>query len=131
MQGLDTNVLVRYVLADDPVQTPVAQAAVAQAAASGDPARVSLLTLLETEWVLRSAAKVGRPGVIGLFKKLLECADLLIENEDALVQALHYYEDGLADFADCLMAARYQQLGCSTLLTFDAKASRLPGCSRL
>ena len=51
---------------------------------------------------------------------------LLIENEDALVQALHDYEDGLADFADCLTAARYQQLGCSTLLTFGAKASRLP-----
>jgi predicted nucleic-acid-binding protein len=71
-----------------------------QAAASGEPARVSLLTLLETEWVLHSAAKVGRPGGIGLFKKLLECADLLIENEDALAQALHDYEDGLADFAD-------------------------------
>ena len=103
----------------------------AQAAASGDPVRVSLPTLLETEWVLRSAAKVGRPEGIGLFKKLLECADLPIENEDALVQALLYYEDGLDDFADCLMAARYQQLGCSAMLTFDAKASRLPLCSRL
>ncbi len=47
------------------------------------------------------------------------------------MQALHDYEDGLADFADCLMAARYQQLGCSAMLTFDAKASRLPVCSRL
>jgi predicted nucleic-acid-binding protein len=56
---------------------------------------------------------------------------LLIENEDALVQALHYDEDGLADFADGLMAARYQQLGCSALLTFDVKASRLPVCARL
>ena len=109
----------------------MAMRAGAHAAASGDPARVSLLMLLETGRVLRSAAKVGRPGVIGLFKKLLECADLLIENEDALVQALHYYEDGLADFADCLMAARFQQLDCSTMLTFDARASRLPVCTRL
>ena len=131
MQGLDTHVLVRYVLADDPVQTPVAQATVQQAAASGEPVLVSLLTILETEWVLRSAAKVEKTALIGVFKNLLECGDILFENENALAQALSYYEDGLADFADCLMAARYQQLGCSTMLTFDAKASRLPVCSRL
>ncbi len=131
MQGLDTHVLVRYVLADDPVQTPVAQATVQQAAASGEPVLVSLLTILETEWVLRSAAKVEKTALIGVFKNLLECGDILFENENALEQALSYYEDGLADFADCLMAARYQQLGCSTMLTFDAKASRLPVCSRL
>lgn len=131
MQGLDTHVLVRYVLADDPVQTPVAQATVQQAAASGEPVLVSLLTILETEWVLRSAAKVEKTALIGVFKNLLECGDILFENENALAQALSYYEDGLADFADCLMAARYQQLGCSTMLTFDAKASRLPVCSSL
>ena len=59
-----------------------------QAAAKGDLAQVSLLTRLETKWVLRGGDKVGWPEVIGLFKKLLECADLLIENVDALVQAL-------------------------------------------
>ena len=81
--------------------------------------------------MLRSAAKVEKTALIGVFKNLLECGDILFENENALAQALSYYEDGLADFADCLMAARYQQLGCSTMLTFDAKASRLPVCSRL
>jgi hypothetical protein len=57
------------------VRRNLAMRAGTQAAASGEPALVSLLTLLETEWVLRSAAKVGRPGGIGLFKKRLECAD--------------------------------------------------------
>ncbi|MDE2176048.1 MAG: hypothetical protein KGJ54_12315 [Betaproteobacteria bacterium] len=60
----------------------------AQAAARGDLAQVSLLTLVETKWVLRGGDKVGWPEGIGLFKKLLECVDLLIENVDALVQAL-------------------------------------------
>lgn len=131
MQGLDTHVLVRYALADDPEQTAVAQSMMQQAAASGEPVLVSLLTILETEWVLRRAAKVGKPALIGMFKNLLECGDILIENENALEQALSDYQDGLADFADCLMAARYQQLGCSTMLTFDAKAARLPVCTRL
>ncbi|MEW6560271.1 MAG: type II toxin-antitoxin system VapC family toxin [Pseudomonadota bacterium] len=131
MKGIDTNVLVRYILTDDPVQAPMAQATVRQAAASGEPVLVSLLTILETEWVLRSAARVSKPALIGVFKGLLECGDVLIENENALEQALVYYEDDLADFADCLMAARYRQLGCSTMLTFDAKAARLPVCTRL
>ncbi|OZB74626.1 MAG: hypothetical protein B7X36_07110 [Thiomonas sp. 14-64-326] len=63
----------------------------AQAAARGDLAQVSLLMLLlmllETKWVLRGGDKVGWPEGIGLFKKLLECADLLIENEDGWIAA--------------------------------------------
>jgi hypothetical protein len=46
-----------------------------------------LLTRLETKWVLRGGDKVGWPEGIGLFKKLLECADLLIENEDGWIAA--------------------------------------------
>ena len=131
MRGLDTNVLVRYLLRDDAKQSPIAKAAIDQAIAAKEPLLVSLLTLLETEWVLRSVAKVGKPGVIQTFKALLETRDLLIENEEVLEQAVHYYEDGKADFAECLMAARYQRIGCISMLTFDGKAAGIPGCELL
>lgn len=127
MDGLDTNVLVRFLLRDDEKQAQQARAAIEAAASNERPLRLSLLTVLETEWVLRSLAKFDKATVIETFQALLETRDLLIESEATLEQALHHFKNHTADFADCLMAAHYQQLGCRHMLTFDARAARLPG----
>lgn len=127
MRGLDTNVLVRFLLRDDAAQARAAKSAIDTATARGEPLLVSLLTILETEWVLRSQGGFGKPIVVRTFKQLLETNDLAIENEDVLEQALHAYEDGNADFADCLMIARYQRIGCRSMHTFDSRAAKLPG----
>lgn len=127
MRGLDTNVLVRFLLKDDQVQAKAAEEAIA----SGEPIRVSLLTILETEWVLRSAAGLDKHTIIRTFKALLETRELEFESEAILEQALYDFENFAADFADCLMLATYRATGCSAMLTFDAKAARLPGATLL
>ena len=127
MLGLDTNVIARLVLADDPVQTEQARAAIAQAQAEDETIVLALATVLELEWVLRSRAKLDKTQVLLVFKKLLETQDLQIENEQALEQAIYVYENGPADFPECLFCARYQRMGCRAMLTFDAKAARLGG----
>jgi len=127
MLGLDTNVIARIVLADDPVQTGQARAAIAQAQAEDETVVLGLTTVLELEWVLRSSAKLDKTQVLLIFKKLLETQDLQIENEQVLEQAIYVYENGSADFAECLFWAHYQRMGCRTMLTFDTKASRLDG----
>jgi len=127
MYGLDTNVLIRYLLRDDPAQAEQARVAIDNAVQSGEPAVVSLLTMLESEWVLRSCASIDKRTVIITFRMLLETRDIMIEQEETLEEALYLYENNSADFADCLMAARYARLGCSAMLTFDRKAAQLPG----
>ena len=127
MFGLDTNVLVRYLLRDDEEQAEQARVAIDQALLSGKPVAVSLLTFLETEWVLRSCASLDKRTIIATFRMLLEAQDLRIEQEETLEEALFFYENHAADFADCLMAAHYTRLGCSSMLTFDRKAAQLPG----
>jgi predicted nucleic-acid-binding protein len=129
--GLDTNVLVRYLLNDDKRQSAIARFSIQQAIAKGEAVRISLLTILETEWVLRSYGKRDKATVIEVFQALLESRDVDIELEESLEQALHYYKNSNADFADCLMASRYQRGGCAAMLTFDDKASKLPGCELL
>ena len=129
--GLDTNVLVRYLLEDDKQQASVAQQHIQQAVAEGHPVLISLITLLETEWVLRSYGQCDKATVIQIFQTLLELRDVEIEQEESLEQALHYYKNSKADFADCLMLSRYQRSGCSAMLTFDKTASSLPGCKLL
>lgn len=127
MLGLDTNVIARIVLADDSVQTAQALAAIAQAQANGETVVLGLATVLELEWVLRSRAKLDKPQVLLVFKRLLETQDLQIDHEQVLEQAIYVYEHGSADFPECLFLAQYQRMGCRVMLTFDAKAARLGG----
>lgn len=125
--GLNTNVLVRYLLNDDEKQSSEAKARIHQAVTQGVAVRISLLTILETEWVLRSYGKCDKAAVIDTMKCLLESRDVQIEQEETLEQALHYYGNHNADFADCLMVSRYQRTGCEVMITFDVKASKLLG----
>lgn len=127
MRGLDTNVLVRFLLRDDAKQAAAARRLVTSAISEGEPLVVSLITLLETEWVLRANAKLDKMRVIAELYGLLDSGALAFESEPVVQQALDVYEDTKADFPECLMIAQYQRLGCDKMLTFDARAAKLPG----
>lgn len=131
MIGLDTNVLVRYVLRDDVHQAELVDKLIEQAIAGQAFIVISLLTMQETEWVLRACAKIDKASIIALFKALLESVDILIEMEDILEEAILHFENGNADFSDCLMIAQYQHLACDYMVTFDSKAARIEGAMLL
>jgi predicted nucleic-acid-binding protein len=80
---------------------------------------------------LRARAGLDKNSIVRTFKYLLESRDLQFEDEEAIEEALYHFEDGAAEFADCLMIARYRRLGCGAMLTFDTKAARLPGAEIL
>jgi predicted nucleic-acid-binding protein len=88
---------------------------------------VSLLVLLETEWVLRSRYELTKAEIATAFSALLDAADLSLEDEPAIEQAVYSWKDSSADFADCLIEARNRRLGCRATATFDAKALKLAG----
>lgn len=127
MIGVDTNVLVRYLLRDDPLQFEKARRLIGRSIGSGEPVLVSLLVLLETEWVLRSRYGLPKAQIVGALSALLETADVAFEDEPGVETALYTWKDGAADFADCLIGAHNTRLGCSSTATFDTKASRLAG----
>ena len=127
MIGLDTNVLVRYVLRDDLSQADLADRLIEKCIAEQILVVISLLTIQETEWVLRACANIEKARIISLFKALLESADVLIETEDILEEALLHFENSNADFSDCLMVAKYQHLACDYMVTFDSKAAKIEG----
>ena len=129
MLGLDTNVILRLLLADDPVQKKRASKTIARAKAAGIPVMLGLGVVLELERVLRSNAKMDKAQVLGVFRLLLESYDVQIENERVLEQAVHTYQYASADFGECLFLAQYQRMGCQTMLTFDAIAARMEGVS--
>jgi predicted nucleic-acid-binding protein len=127
MLGIDTNVVVRLVVADDANQTARAPKLIEQALSREEPVLVSLLVLLECEWVLRSRYKFSRVAILSIFRALLEARELSFEDEPALEEALFHWKDSASGFSDCLIAAHNRQMGCRVTATFDGKAARLPG----
>lgn len=127
MIGLDTNVVLRLLLNDDPAQKMRAAKLIQQAKKLDTRIIITLAVVLEMEWVLRSSAKMSKTQTLIVFDLLLESYDIEIDNEKALEQALHIYANTAADFAECLFLAQYQRMGCDTMLTFDAKAARMAG----
>ena len=126
MIGLDTNVLVRFLVRDDEDQFDRARRLIRREAQNGEPVRISLVVLLETEWVLRSRYKLTKGEILDAFSALLSSVDLSFEDEPSIEEALFVWKDSSAQFADCLIGARHRALGCSATATFDNGAVKLP-----
>lgn len=127
MLGVDTNVLVRFLVRDDEAQFEKARKLIKREVAAGRRVFVSQLVLLETEWVLRSRYSLSKNLIIETISSLLDATDVRLEDEPAIEEAIFTWRDATADFADCLIGAKNRRLGCRATVTFDVKASKLPG----
>lgn len=117
MIGLDTNVLVRAILQDDPVQSPKAQARMA-AEAQGQGLFVSAFALLELAWALRSC-KIPKAKVVETLRALLATSGITIGHRPQVAAALDAFEAGKGDFGDYLIQQDGAFHGTSGLLSFD------------
>lgn len=115
MWGVDTNVLVRYYMADDPVQSPMAQRTLAK----HSPFFVPKSVVLELVWVLQSVYAQDRPAVLKILEHLTDLDVAEIEDEDAVRRALAWFAQGLT-FDDALHLASSH--GCKGFLTFDDRS---------
>lgn len=131
MAALDSNVLVRYLVQDDPVQGELAARLINRGVRAGGPLFVPVTVLLELEWVLRSAFGFDKTDVLHSLSRLIGSFELAFQAEGAVEIALVQYEHGVADFADCLHAALAGEAGEAPLWTFDKAAAKVTGARLL
>jgi predicted nucleic-acid-binding protein len=131
MPALDTNVLIRYVVQDDPAQLHAAQSLIQRCVAEGQTLFVPVTVALELEWVLRANFRYSKAEVLNALANLASAAELHFESERALDVALHLYREGSADFADCLHIALAAQAGEPPLWTFGKRAAKTHGAQAL
>lgn len=127
MIGIDTNVLVRFLVRDDESQFEKARKLIKREIASGRRVFVNMLVLMETEWVLRSRYAIPKNQIIEAISGLLDSSDIQFEDEPAIEEALFMWKDTTADFADCLIGTKNRRMGCRATASFDVKASKLFG----
>lgn len=123
MIGLDTNVLVRYITQDDPVQADMVNQLIEQELTESSPGVISHIVLCEVVWVLSRAYNYSRQQVGEVIQAVLTCREFSVESADVAILAWQDYIQGNADFSDYLLGRVHQRLGAVYTLTFDRKAA--------
>lgn len=126
MIALDTNVLVRYVVEDDPRQARAARRLIESQCSVETPGFLTLVVLCELVWVLSLGYKYARSQVAPVIRRLLAAQDLAVEQSDLAWQALKLYEEGPADFSDYVIGLRAREEKAVATYTFDRNAARSP-----
>jgi predicted nucleic-acid-binding protein len=121
MTGLDTNVLMRYLLQDDPKQTRQASQIIDRQLTEQNPGFVNLATILEVVWVLRSLLKRSPSEIATHLEHLLAADSLEIQNEQQVFEAAFALKRGTGEFEDALIGAHID------IRPKDRAASLFPG----
>jgi predicted nucleic-acid-binding protein len=122
MVGLDTNILIRFLVQDDPVQSAIVNRLIEEDLSAKNLGFVSIVTLVEISWVLESVYKQNKNDVLDIIHGLLITKELLIDRSDLAYLALKRCTKPKAEFSDSLIAVISEDSGCAQTFTFDKGA---------
>lgn len=125
MIGVDTNVLIRYFLGDDPVWSQVADRFFEQTLSPENPGYVNPLTIAELVWTLRKHPRYDREGMAALIEGIISFDRLVVGEAEAVASALASFRAGGAGFADHLIGELNRRAGAEPTVTIDRKARNL------
>jgi len=124
--ALDTNVLVRYLVQDDPAQAKLATKFIENNCTEDEPCLVGQIVLCELAWVLESNYDQSRQQIAHVIEEMLQIGQLEVQQPEVVWRALSDYKNSNADFPDHLLARVNQSAGAEYTITFDKKASNQP-----
>jgi predicted nucleic-acid-binding protein len=124
MIGLDTNVLIRYIVQDDPLQAAMANAFIEANCTVESPGFICNIVLVELVWVLERGYGYDKKLIVDVLKQVASTSELRLENISLAWQAILDFQNGSAGFADYLLAQINRTHGCEFTYTFDRKAAK-------
>jgi len=122
--GIDSNVLARYIVRDEPQQTALATSFIEKVCTEESPGFIGHIVMCELVWVLRQTYKLDKGIIVDVLAQVLRSKELEVEDTELCHAALRDFRTGPADFADYLLAQRNYRNGCRYTVTFDRKAAR-------
>jgi predicted nucleic-acid-binding protein len=124
VKGVDTNVLVRFLVGDDAKQQSRAAALFARATAENERFFVPQIVVCELVWVLGYAYDKGRSEIAAGLETLMRSRQLVFEDGEQVRSALERYAAGDGDLADWLIWERSRAAGADAVVTFDNRLLR-------
>lgn len=125
MIALDTNVLVRYLTQDDPVQSEKATELIEQRFTEENPGFISVVVMVETVWVLDRVYRLQPKEIALAVERILQVDVLKVENEQEVFTAMIALKQRRGSFADALIGELGTRAGCPYTFTFDQTALKL------
>jgi predicted nucleic acid-binding protein len=126
MRAVDTNVLVRLILGDNPQQEASARRFIATGAWA------SVLVLAEAVWTLSATYGRNPARLAAAIEALLGVEGLAIQDADTVAAALERFRARPSlGFSDCLILELARKAGHLPLGTFDRTLGRVDGAHRL
>jgi predicted nucleic-acid-binding protein len=130
MIALDTNVLVRFLVEDDKVQSRRAKKLVEEAVMDDEDLFVADLVVVETVWVLKRSYGLKKEAVAAVLRMLLGARNLRFESSDRMARAIDAYLKGRGGFSDYLIREKAAEWECETVVTFDSVLQKEKGFTR-
>ncbi len=130
MIGLDSNVILRAVTGDDPVQSPMAQRFLATLSDTR-PGVINPVVLVEFAWTLRARHKYPKREILKRVEEFMRSSAYYVVDRDAVSEALAISAQHPVELADALIGEINRLVGCATTMTFDEGASQIPGFTQL
>jgi predicted nucleic-acid-binding protein len=122
MIGVDTNVLLRIFVLDDPRQRAAALGLIETYGRDG--IFISTLVLIEFVRVFRRKLNRTITETLTVVDRMIEAPEFVIENRPVIEEALSVYRAGRAEFSDCLIVAASRAAGAVPIYTFDQAAAK-------
>ena len=126
MIGLDTNVVIRYLVQDDPKQAALATKFIERSLSAENPGLVTLISLCEIVWVLAECYDADRKRIRAVIEGLLATKQIKVESADLVWRAVRAWDASSADFSDALIGEIVRAGDGAKTVTFDRAAARLP-----
>lgn len=123
LRAIDTNIMVRFVMADDGRQLSSVDRLLED---ETNPFFVTHIVLVELIWVLKRIYGLTKPSLEMAISRIMASPTFKLEREWLVSEALAHYRSGRADFADYLIGATAQDAGCRDTVTFDRKLREAP-----
>lgn len=122
--GIDTNVLIRYIVQDDPEQSEKATRFLEKKCTVDNPGHIAGIVLCEIVWVLKRAYGYPKKDIVEVLHSILSTAEFSIESPAIAWEAFRQYNSGSVDLSDYLLGQLNKASGCITTMTFDQEAGK-------
>ena len=127
---VDTNLFIRYLTEDDPVQTDAVERLFIKVKEGKETVQTSVLVIVEIVWVLESIFKKSRDEIKEMIQKIINTQNLVVENRDILLQGLEIYSQKNIDFVDAYHAVFLKSTGEKIIYSFDQDFDKIEWIER-
>lgn len=131
MIGIDTNVIIRYIVQDDTEQTIAATKLMEEVCNPDNPGFLNHIVMCEIVWVLKRSYKQSKESIYQVIEQIIRTDRIAVEDIQLVWRALETFKEKKADFSDCLLGQRNLQAGCEYTATLDDAASKAMGYMHL